>query len=415
MDGMNSASSSPLGRFATRNALAITFIATALCLGGLYSALNTPSSVFPQTNFPRVFIMVDNGIMPADEMMATITRPIEEAMKEIPGALTVRSATARGTAEINVFFNWHVDMVQAELYVLGRLGEISSELPATASTTVSRVTFAAFPIVGISLTSPTRDLMSLWETARYSLKPRFLQIPGVAKVDIVGGHVPEYHVVVEPLRLAANHLSLTDITSALLKDNLIAPAGMMENNYHLYLTTVDGRAHSAEDIANLVVVANGDHPVRIKDLATVQRGPEPVFTVVTAEGRNAVLLNIESQPDGSTLAIANALKAQLASLRQGLPPDMKLAFFYDQSAFVRESVRSVWEAILFGLLLSVAILFAFLKNWGSVLTAIVAIPVTVLITLLTMKLVNMSFNLMTLGGIAAAIGLVIDDAIVVVE
>lgn len=412
---MNSNRTSPLGRFATRNALSITFIAAVLCLGGLYSALNTPSSVFPQTNFPRVFIMVDNGIMPADEMMATITRPIEEAMKEIPGAVTVRSATARGTAEINVFFNWHVDMVQAELYVLGRLGQISSELPATASTTVSRVTFAAFPIIGVSLTSPTRDLMSLWDTARYNLKPRFLQIPGVARVEIVGGQVPEYHVIVDPLRLMANHLSLPDITTALLKNNLIAPAGMMEENYHLYLTTVDGRARTAEDIENIAVAASTEHPVRIKDLATVQRGPEPVFTVVTAEGRNAVLLNVESQPDGSTLDIANALKAEMAKLRQELPPDMKLAFFYDQSLFVRESMRSVWEAILFGLLLSVAILFFFLKNWGSVLTAIVAIPITVLITLVAMKFVNMSFNLMTLGGIAAAIGLVIDDAIVVVE
>ena len=406
---------SGLGRFATRHALAITFIAVALCLAGIYAALTTPSSVFPQTNFPRVVILVDNGIMPADEMMATITRPIEEAMKDIPGAVTVRSATERGSAEVNVFFNWHVDMVQSELYVLGRLAQISSELPPTASTSVSRVTFSAFPIIGVSLTSPTRDLTSLWDTAQYSLKPRFLQIRGVARVDIVGGRRPEYHVLVDPLRLQAAGLSLPDLTGALVKNNVIAPAGMMEENYHLYLTTVDGRVHSATDIENLVVAASADHPVRLRDVARVERGPEPVFTVVTAEGRNAVLLNVQSQPDGSTLDIANALKAQLQELRRELPPDMKLAFFYDQSLFVRESVRSVWEAIVFGLILSVAILFFFLKNWGSVLTAIVTIPITVLITLVAMKFVNMSFNLMTLGGIAAAIGLVIDDAIVVVE
>ncbi len=406
---------SGLGRFATRHALAITFIAVALCLAGIYAALTTPSSVFPQTNFPRVVILVDNGIMPADEMMATITRPIEEAMKDIPGAVTVRSATERGSAEVNVFFNWHVDMVQSELYVLGRLAQISSELPPTASTSVSRVTFSAFPIIGVSLTSPTRDLTSLWDTAQYSLKPRFLQIRGVARVDIVGGRRPEYHVLVDPLRLQAAGLSLPDLTGALVKNNVIAPAGMMEENYHLYLTTVDGRVHSATDIENLVVAASADHPVRLRDVARVERGPEPVFTVVTAEGRNAVLLNVQSQPDGSTLDIANALKAQLQQLRRELPPDMKLAFFYDQSLFVRESVRSVWEAIVFGLILSVAILFFFLKNWGSVLTAIVTIPITVLITLVAMKFVNMSFNLMTLGGIAAAIGLVIDDAIVVVE
>lgn len=403
------------GRFSSRHALAITFVAIVLCLAGVYAALQTPSSVFPLTNFPRVVVLVNNGIMPVDEMMATVTRPIEEAMKEIPGAVRVRSATERGSAEINVFFGWNVDMVQAELYVLGRLSQINSELPPTATTEVSRLTFSVFPIIGVSLTSATRDLTSLWETANYNLKPRFLQIPGVAKVDIVGGRTPEFHVTVDPLRLQAAGLGLQDINAALTSNNLIAPAGMLEDNYHLYLTTVDGRVHSAEDIGNLVVTADTRHAVRIKDVAQVSRGPEPAFTVVTAEGRNAVLLNIVSQPDGSTLDIAKALQQQLRQLHAELPPDMKLAFFYDQSLFVRESLRSVWEAIVFGLILSVVILFFFLKNWGSVLTAIVTIPVTVLITLVAMKMVNMSFNMMTLGGIAAAIGLVIDDAIVVVE
>jgi CzcA family heavy metal efflux pump len=405
----------PLGRFAVRHALAITFIAAALCLAGVFSALHMASSVFPQTNFPRIVILVNNGIMPADEMMATITRPIEEAMKDIPGAVSVRSATRRGAAEINVFFNWHVDMVQSELYVLGRLAQINSQLPTTVTTEVSRLTFSAFPIIGISLTSPTRDLTSLWETASYNLKPRFLQIPGVARIDVVGGRRPEYHVLVDPLKLQAANLGLGDITGALVKNNVVAPAGMLEENYHLYLTTVDGRVHSADDIAAVVITATADHPVRIQDLARVERGPEPAFTVVTAEGRNAVLLNFVSQPDGSTLDIAKVLKAELKQLRKELPPDMKLAFFYDQSQFVRESVGSVWDAIVFGLILSVLILFLFLKNWGSVMTAIVTIPVTVLITLVAMKLVNMSFNMMTLGGVAAAIGLVIDDAIVVVE
>ncbi|HZR18477.1 MAG TPA: efflux RND transporter permease subunit [Verrucomicrobiae bacterium] len=412
---MNAPRSSVLGRFATRHALAITFISVVLCLAGTYSALHMPSSVFPQTDFPRIVILVNNGIMPADEMMAVITRPIEEAMKDIPGTVSVRSATERGSAEINIFFNWQADMVRSELYVLGRLAQISSELPSTASTEVSRLTFSAFPIIGVSLTSPTRDLMTLWETATYNLKPRFLKIAGVAKAEVVGGKPPEYHVIVDPVKLQAANLSLGDINAALVKNNLIAPAGMLEENYHLYLTTVDGRVHSPEQLADVVVAASTDHPVRVRDLARIERAPKPVFTVVTAEGRNAVLLNILSQPDGSTLDIANALKKELAQLRHELPPDMKLAFFYDQSQFVRESVGSVRDAILFGLILSVLILFLFLKNWGSVLTAILAIPITVLITVVAMNLVHMTFNMMTLGGIAAAIGLVIDDAIVVVE
>ena len=327
---------SALGRFATRHALSITFVAAALCLAGVFSAWRIPSAVFPQTNFPRVVILVDNGIMPANEMMATVTRPIEEAMKEIPGAVSVRSATKRGSAQINVFFNWRVDMVQAELYVLGRLSEIRSDLPATATTEVSRLTFSAFPIIGISLTSPRRDLMELWERANYELKPLFLQIPGVARVELTGGHAPEYHVIVDPLKLQAAHLSLQDVSDALTKNNLISSAGLIEENYHLYLTTVDGRVHSPAEIEQAIIRFNDGHPVQIRDVARVERGPEPAFIIVTAQGRNAVLLNIHSQPDGSTLDIVNQLKSEMNKLHGQLPPDMKLAPFYDQSILVRD-------------------------------------------------------------------------------
>jgi CzcA family heavy metal efflux pump len=403
------------GRLAVRHPKAILFLAVALSLAGIYSASTLPSSVFPQTNFPRVVVLVDNGVMPADEMMATITRPIEEAMKDIPGSVSIRSATGRGSAEVNVFFTWKSDMVQSELYVLTRLSQIRSTLPATATTSVFRLTFSAFPIIGISLTSPERRPTELWEMARYELKPRFLRIPGIARVDIVGGRTPEYHVVVDPTRLEALHLGLAEVTDALTKTNFLAPTGVHEENHTLYLTVVDGRVHSMDEIQNLAVTSREGRPVQIREFAQVRPGEEPAFNVVTADGVNAVLLNVRSQPDGSTLEIADRLKQELRSLRHELPSDVKLAFFYDQSLFVRASVDSVWEAILFGLVLSVVILYLFLKNWGSTLVAVLVIPVTVLVTLVAMTFAGMSFNLMTLGGIAAAIGLVIDDAIVVVE
>ena len=404
-----------LGRFAARHALPIVFISIALCMAGVYAALTLPSSVFPQTNFPRVVILIDNGVMPADEMMAAITRPIEEGMKDIPGVVTIRSATGRGSAEVNVFFNWKVDMVQSELYVLGRLSQIRATLPSTAETEVYRVTFSNFPIIGVSLISPRRDLTKLWEIARYELKPRFLQLPGIARVDLVGGRTPEYHIVVDPLRLQAAGLTLTQVTEALNKNNLVTSTGLHEENRMMYLAVVDGRVHSIKDIENFPVAVTGRHPVLVRDIARVERGPEPVFNVVTADGQEAVLLNVYSQPDGSTLDIARRLTEDLKVLRRELPSDMKLAFFYDQSLLVRASVRSVWEAIIFGLVLSVLILYVFLKSWRTTLVAILVIPVTVLVTLLTIKAAGLSFNLMTLGGIAAAIGLVIDDAIVVVE
>ncbi len=413
---MNPDSSSWLGRFATRHALAIMFIAAVLCLAGAFCARHTPSSVFPQTNFPRIVVLVNNGIMPANEMMATITRPVEEAMKSIPGVVSVRSSTTRGAAIINVIFNWGADMQRSELYVLGQLSEIRNNLPPTASTDVSRVAFSlSYPIIGISLTSPTRSQMDLWETANYKLKPLFLQIPGVAAVEILGGDVPEYHVIVDPLKLQAAHLDLQSVSDALTQNNLVAAAGMIVENYHLYLTTVDGRVNSPDDIGNLVIAVRGHHPIQIRDVATVERGPAPSYTSITAQGRPAVLFNIESQPDASILEIAATLRKQFQDLHQELPPDMHLAFFYDQSQFVRDSVSSVWDAIIFGLVLSVGILFFFLKNWGSVWTAIVTIPISVLITFVVMKIAGMSFNMMTLGGIAASIGLIIDNAIVVVE
>jgi len=417
--------------FPIRHRLAIVFLCVALCLAGAYTAFNMPSSIFPRTDFPRVVILIDNGVMPANEMMATITRPVEEAMKDIPGVTTIRSKTGRGSAEVNVFFDWQTDMVQAELFVQGRLANVQKNLPPTATSAVWRLTFAAFPVIGLSLTGPEHTLTELWETARYTLQPRLLRISGVARTGIVGGRMPEYHVVVDPLRLQAANLGLGQVTDALLKNNLIVPTGMLEEDYKLYLTVADGRIHSIEELENLTVSVPGAapvpsiqptqtgtttaHPIRIKDFARVERSQEPAFNIVTANGVNAVLLNIYSQPNGSTLDIARQLKQELETLKQTLPPGMQMQVFYDQSLLVGDSIQSVWEAIVLGLILSVAILYVFLKNWGTTLVAAVVIPVTVLLAMLILRISGLGFNLMTLGGIAAAIGLIIDDAIVVVE
>jgi len=405
------------GGFVIRHRTTIIFLVVVLCLAGGYAALMMPSSVFPQTDFPRVVILIDNGVMPADEMMATITRPVEEAMKDIPGTVTIRSSTGRGSAAVNVFFTWDTDMIQAELYVLGRLSQIRSSLPPSAEFAVHRLTFSAFPIIGISLVSKskTRSITELWEKARYDLRPRFLRIRGVARVKLVGGRVPEYHVIVDPLRLRAYNLSLDDVTRALSETNEFTPAGMHEENHQLYLAVVDNRIRDASKIEDVVIAWRGASPIYVRDVASVRRGAAPRFNIVTADGSEAVLLNIYSQPDGSTLAIASALREELRRVRREYPPDMKLAFFYDQSLFVREGVKSVWESILVGLALSVLVLYLFLKSPATTFVAAAVIPVTVLITLVGMKLFRMSFNLMTLGGIAAAIGLIIDDAIVVVE
>lgn len=394
---------------------AILFIVIALCLGGAYAGYGMPSSVFPQTDFPRVVILIDNGVMPADEMMATVTRPVEEAMKYIPGTINIRSTTARGSAAINVFFNWSTNMKESELYVLSRLSQIRNALPPAADIQVHRLTFSAFPAIGISLTSETRNITDVWEKARYDIYPRFLRINGVARVNIVGGRVPEFHVVVDPAKLKSHHLSFDQVTLALADTNQFSPAGMHEENYQLYLAVVDNRLHNPNDIEEVVVAWVNQSPVKIRDLGVVRRGEAPQFNRVSADGKDAVLLNIYGQPDCNTVQIADDLQKELKLLSKELPPDMKLAFFYDQSQFVREGVKSVWESILIGLALSVVVLYAFLRNVSVTLVAAAVIPVTVLLTMIGMRLLGMSFNLMTLGGIAAVVGLVIDDAIVVVE
>jgi len=265
--------------------------------------------------------------MPADEMMATITRPVEEAMKNIPGTANIRSTTGRGSAAVNVFFDWSTDMIQAELYVLGRLSQIRGTLPATAECAVHRLTFSAFPIIGVSLTSKTRNITDLWETARYDLNPRFLRIKGVARVKIVGGRVPEYHVVVDPARLESYRLTLEQVSKALADTNQFTPAGMHEENRQLYLAVVDNRLRDPAEIENVVVAWSGKSPIHVRDIATVRRGSAPQFNIVTAEGSEAVLMNVYGQPDSNTVAIAGALQEELKHIRQELPPDMKLAFF----------------------------------------------------------------------------------------
>jgi CzcA family heavy metal efflux pump len=306
-------------------------------------------------------------------------------------------------------------MQQTELQARTRLDQVRSSLPSTVDARATRMTFSTFPITGISLTSPGRPLRELTVAAEEIIRPRFLRINGVARVDLVGGREPEYHIVADPLRLAQLNLSLSQVSDSLTKSNMVAAGGLHEEKDTLYLTLVDGRVHSIADIENLVVAMAQDRPIRVKDFAKVVRSQEPANTIVTADGTPAVLIMIRSQPEGGTVEIVDALKKEMALLKKQLPADMKLAFFYDQSLLVRDSVRSVWEAIFFGLLLSVVILLAFLKDFGSTIVAIVVIPVTVLVTLLAMRQLHMSFNLMTLGGIASAIGLVIDDAIVVVE
>ncbi len=399
-----------------RHSRPMIFLILTLALLGGYLAFTIPVSVFPSTNFPRVLIGVDNGVMPIDQMMVTVTRPIEEAVNSVPGLLTVRSITSRGSAEVDLYFRWDVDMFQTLQYVNAAISRVQPELPATAKVEAHRMTFASFPIIGYSLTSATVPQTRLWEIATYEMKPRLNRLDGVSTVVVQGGQEPEFHITPDPAKLLAANVTVTDILDAVRKTNLVDSPGLLERNHQLFLGLVNGQVRTPDEIANAVVKNTpAGIPVRIGDVAMVAPGVKPVYTIVTANGKPAVLLNINRQPDGNTVQVANEVHDEIESLRKTLPPGVQIEPFYDQSIIVGESIKSVRDAILLGLILASIILVVFLRDWGTSLVAGLVIPVTVMVTFIALKMMGQTFNLMTLGGLAAAVGLVIDDAIVVVE
>jgi CzcA family heavy metal efflux pump len=399
----------------------IFFFLALLTAAGIYMAFQVPISVFPETNFPRVVIGVDNGVMPVEQMQVTITKPIEDAVNSVPGLVTVRSNTSRGSAEVSLFFDWNVDMFRTLQLTDAALARVSQALPSTAHITTNRLTFATFPILGYALTADDRGKDTvpqtrLWEIATYDLKPPLNRVNGVSTVLVQGGQVPEFHIVPNLSRLQAAGVTLLDLVNAVQESNIIDSPGLYEANHQLILGLIGAQAHSASELSNLIVKTSpGGVAIRVGDVAVVEPATMPVYTAVRANGKPAVLLNITRQPSSNTVAVVNGVAAELVQLRPKLPAGVRIEPFYDQSELVRESILSVRDAILIGLVLACIILFLFLQDWTSSLVAGLVIPVTVAVTILFLHITGQSFNLMTLGGLAAAIGLVIDDAIVVVE
>jgi CzcA family heavy metal efflux pump len=394
----------------------IIFIILALAAAGVYLAFNIPVAVFPSTDFPRIVVGIDNGVAPIDQMQVTVTRPIEEAVNSVPGLDHVRSITSRGSAEVNLFFDWNVDMFQTLQYVNAALARVQTSLPPTAKLTTNRLTFAAFPIMGYSLTSATVPQTRLWELATYTMKPRLNRLNGVSMIVVQGGQEPEFQIQPEPAKLAETQITVPGLLDAVSKSNLIDSPGLMERNHELVLALVSGQTRTPEEIAGIVVKATpAGVPVKIGDVAEVSESVRPVYTIVTAEGKPAVLLNIYRQPTSNTVAVADEVHREIDQLGRELPAGIKVQPFYDQSEIVQESIKSVRDAIVIGLLLAAIILVLFLRDWGSSLVAGLVIPATIAVTFIALRALGESFNLMTLGGLAAAVGLVIDDAIVVVE
>ena len=405
-----------LGRVVDTQWRAVVVVMLLLAIGGLIAMTHVPLSLFPQTNFPRIIIVVENGELPAQQMMITVTRPIEEAMAGMPGIARIRSITARGATEIDLFFDWRVNIEQTLQMVQSRVSQLTTTLPPTAVVRrVERLTFAVFPIIAYSVTSAQRDPGTLRTLAELTIRPPLARVPGVSTVTIQGGEIREYHVSLDPARLESRGLTVTQVVDALKNTNVIESPGLIDENHQLELALVSGQATTLDQLGRIVVTTVNNVPVLLSDVATVEPGFEPRYTIVTADGKPAVLVNVLRQPTANTAALADSIKQELAVIQKQLPRDVEIKPFYDQSLLVRAAVSSVRDAILIGLVLSVLIMWGFLRSWGTTLVATAVIPVTILVTILVMWLAGLTFDLMTLGGVAAAIGLVIDDAIVVVE
>jgi CzcA family heavy metal efflux pump len=393
----------------------ILFLVLLLALGGVAAAFNLPVTLFPNVDFPRVVVNLDSGDRPADMMMVQVTLPVEEAVRRVPGVRDLRSTTSRGSADVSVSFPWGTDMNLAATQVNEAIGQVLPQLPPGTHLVTKRMDPTVFPIIAYSLTSPTRSPVDLYDLAEYQLRPLLSSVNGVARAQVQGGAREEYHAIVDPSRLAAYGMTFDDVARALAAANVISAVGRLEDHYKLYLTVADSRLASLKDIGETVLRSGSDGVVRLSDVATVSDSTVPRWVRVTADGRDAVLLNIYQQPGSNSVEISKSIKARLAAFSKQIPKDVTIANWYDQSGLVIAAASSVRDAIVIGAILAALVLFAFLRNVKITLIAIVVVPAVLAATVVMLYAFDMSFNIMTLGGMAAAVGLIIDDAIVMTE
>jgi multidrug efflux pump subunit AcrB len=310
---------------------AVVVVMVLLSVGGLIAMRRVPMALFPETNFPRIIIVIENGEVPAQQMLVTVTKPVEEAMSGMPGITRVKSITSRGAAEIDLFFDWRSDIQQTLQMVQSRVSGLATTLPPTARVTrVERLTFAVFPIIGYSVTSARRDPGTLRTLSELTIRPPLARVPGVASVVVQGGEIREYHVNLDPARLESRGLTVSQVADALKNTNVIDSPGLIDENHHLELALVSGQAKSIDDITHIVVANVNNVPVMLSDVATVEPGFEPRYTIVTADGKPAVLVNVLRQPTANTAAVVDAVKQELDALKPLLPRDVEIKPFYDQ-------------------------------------------------------------------------------------
>jgi CzcA family heavy metal efflux pump len=396
-------------RFLAEQRRFVSLAVILLTVAGIWSALHLPSAIYPELVFPRVTVVVQGSSLGTRQVVFAITRPIEEAVSIVPGVTRVQSRSIRGGAEINVTFAPRTDMTFALQQTQARVNQISADLPPNLEIEIERLSPSLFPIVSYNLEGG--NAAALYDIARYQVKPLISRVPGVGRVDVQGSDVREIEVVADPARLSAAGITYEQLADVIRQSTSVAAVGRLPENYRQYLIVTAQEAKSADDIAG-IVVARG---LRVSDLAQVTLGTEDHVRIVAGDGKPAALINITRQIGGNTVAIADSVARIAASLRQTLPPGVRIKAVYDQAALVRDAVKSVRDAMLIGAALAVLVLLVFLRHLRITAISASVIPLTLAITVFIMSRIGQSFNLMTLGAMAIAIGLVIDDAVVVTE
>ena len=393
----------------------LLFLLLVFVLGGVFAAWKLPVGLFPNIDFPRIVVNIDAGDRPLDRMVVEVTQPLEKALRAVPEVIGIRTTSTRGSADVSISFAWGTDMVASLLQVQAAVNQVLPELPSGTRFLARRMDPTVFPMLGLALTSKKNDLVGLRDFAYYHLRPKLTSVVDVASVEVIGGRQAEYQVIINPAKLQALDLTLADVSQALTASNVLTAVGKLEDHYRLYLTLSDTRLHNLEEIRHTILRNGANGVVDLDDVAEIRIGELPQWTRVSANGHDAVLVNILQQRGANTLQITKDVKATLTQFASQIPPGTEIKFYYDQSELVSAAAGSVRDAILIGALLAAMVLFAFLRAWRITLVVAIVLPSVLVSAILIMHALHQSFNIMTLGGMAAAVGLIVDDTVVMLE
>ena len=386
-----------------------------IILGGGYVYSKIQTSLFPEITFPKIKVIADAGLQPVDKMMISVTKPLEAAIKQVPDLETIRSTTSRGSCEISAFMSWDADIDQSQQRIEAKIAEIRNNLPVDVQISVARMNPSILPVMGYSIASNLRSPVELKLLANYTVKPFLSQVKGVSEVRITGGKTKEYWLKLNMQRMSTLGLTPELINNALSQSNFIKSNGYLSDYRYLYLTVTDATVHNLDDLQHIVLKNDGKRIVTLKDIADVEVNEALEFIKINANGTDGVLVAIVKQPNANLVDLSREVEKKIAELKNILPGDVHVAPYYIQADFVNESIRSVTDSLWIGLVLALIVAIIFLRSLKASATILITIPVTLCVTLLVLYAVGYTFNIMTLGAIAAAIGLIIDDAIVVVE